>query len=52
MLDFRQMTLFCSKYRLPKHKMTICSENVETLAPLATPMGALDDFYTDHPLVD
>jgi len=28
MLDFMQITLFCFGYRLLKHKMTICSENL------------------------
>jgi len=41
MLDFRQITLICFGYCLLKHKMTICSKNLEghdALGPLTTPM--------------
>jgi len=38
MLDIRQMRLFCLEYRLSKHKMTICSENLRGHGPSAPPL--------------
>jgi len=38
-LDFKQATVFCLGYRLPKHKMTRCAKSLEgPWSPLATPM--------------